>query len=356
MFIVLYSGTVVVIVLRNVPLHDSRLISTWLWKETPVGNQAQSESDEAACETRSLLLVVYIVKCILLCNWILMSLVHCGLPSTSCPQERSSAVGNFSFLVENTFRIIIKNQSSKTLTFAESSAVNPNIWEAGTWKYLAFFHDKALKHLLPDQNFQVQVKDECYFCSWLYQAPNWVCGEQNIPEEGHILPYNCRSDVGHKRFYQQHFTLLPTFWQKYLSLRNCISYSNQACYFNFYAFEGNLIIFILHHFMPPSQNHKTDFNPSVHIKHGRHSKMKWWKQMEKEARTGRKGTLVSRIWGYPAALCLDFFFFPLNFLLSLEPNPNYGIWSLGNKSQSSAIYWGAFMTRSDKFYRSYREV
>lgn len=27
--------------------------------------------------------------------------------------------------------------------------------------------------LLPS-NFSVQVKDACYFCSWLYQAPNWV--------------------------------------------------------------------------------------------------------------------------------------------------------------------------------------
>lgn len=107
MFIVLYSGTVVVIVLRNVHLLDSLLISGWLLKETPVGNQAQSESDEAAWEMRSLLLVVYIVNCILLCNWILMSSVHCVLPWTSCTQERSSAVGNFSFLVENTFRIII---------------------------------------------------------------------------------------------------------------------------------------------------------------------------------------------------------------------------------------------------------
>lgn len=69
----------------------------------------------------------------------------------------------------------------------------------------------------------------------------------------------------------------------------------------------HLIIFILHHFMPPSKNHKTDFNPSLHIKHGRHSKTKRWKQMEKEARTGRKGTLVSRIRRDPAALCLDLF-------------------------------------------------
>ena len=68
MFIVLYSGTVVITVLRNVPMLDSQLISSWLWKKTPVGNQAQSESDEAARETRSLLLVVYIVNCIVLCN------------------------------------------------------------------------------------------------------------------------------------------------------------------------------------------------------------------------------------------------------------------------------------------------
>ena len=98
MFIVLYSRTVVITALRNVPMLDSRLISSWLWKKTPVGNQAQSESDEAARETRSLLLVVYIVNCIVLCNWILMFLVHCGFSWTSCTQGRSNTVTSVFFL------------------------------------------------------------------------------------------------------------------------------------------------------------------------------------------------------------------------------------------------------------------
>ena len=104
MFIVLYSGTVVITALRNVPMLDSRLISSWLWKKTPVGNQAQSESDDAARETRSLLLVVYIVNCIVLCNWILMFLVHCGFSWTSCTQGRSNTVTSGFFFEEKHFQ------------------------------------------------------------------------------------------------------------------------------------------------------------------------------------------------------------------------------------------------------------
>ncbi len=37
----------------NVNLLDSLLISTWLFKDTPDGNQAQSKSDEARCETQT---------------------------------------------------------------------------------------------------------------------------------------------------------------------------------------------------------------------------------------------------------------------------------------------------------------
>lgn len=50
--------------------------------------------------------------------------------------------------------------------------------------------------------------------------------------------------------------------------------SKQTCYFSFYIWGGLGIIFIWHHFMPRSQHHKTDFNPSVHIKHSRRSEMK----------------------------------------------------------------------------------
>lgn len=34
------------------------LISTWLFKDTPVGNQSQSKSDETTCKTHSVLLIL----------------------------------------------------------------------------------------------------------------------------------------------------------------------------------------------------------------------------------------------------------------------------------------------------------
>lgn len=174
---------------------------------------------------------------------------------------------------------------------------------------MAFFHDKDLKHLLLDQNCcqvisQSKLRMRVISVHDYTKHPTEYCGEQNIPEESHILPYNCRSDVGHKKGFPNNILLYSLHFNK--NICTCVSiFPTQIGLVT--SIFIHLIIFILHHFMPPSKNHKTDFNPSLHIKHGRHSNTKRWKQMEKEARTGRKGTLVSRIRRDPAALCLDLF-------------------------------------------------
>lgn len=64
--------------------------------------------------------------------------------------------------------------------------------------------------------------------------------------------------------------------------------SKQTCYFSFYIWGGLGIIFIWHHFMPRSQHHKTDFNPSVHIKHSRRSEMKHVEDVRRRRQTEKE--------------------------------------------------------------------
>lgn len=103
---------------------------------------------------------------------------------------------------------------------------------------MAFFHDKDLKHLLLDQNCcqvisQSKLRMRVISVHDYTKHPTEYCGEQNIPEESHILPYNCRSDVGHKKGFPNNILLYSLHFNKNI----CTSYSNWACYFNFYSFD-----------------------------------------------------------------------------------------------------------------------